>query len=84
MLECDFSSSPNPNRNREVREKPPNRPRFRLLMTAAEAAQSLAISQRKLWAMTNCGDIPCVRIGRSVRYDPADLQFWIEEQKSNH
>ena len=58
------------------------RPRFRLLMTPTEAAQALAISPRKLWAMTNCGDIPCVRIGRSVRYDPADLQFWIEEQKS--
>lgn len=51
-------------------------------MTASEAAQALAISPRKLWTMTNCGEIPCVRIGRSVRYDPADLQVWIEEQKS--
>lgn len=63
-------------------EKTSPRPRLRLLMTASEAAQALAISPRKLWTMTNCGEIPCVRIGRSVRYDPADLQVWIEEQKS--
>ncbi|NQU22272.1 MAG: helix-turn-helix domain-containing protein [Candidatus Nealsonbacteria bacterium] len=46
-----------------------------------QAARALAISSRKLWAMTNAGEIPCVRLGRAVRYDPADLLEWIEEQK---
>ena len=53
----------------------------RFLMTAREAAQALAISPRKLWDLTKHGDIPHVRIGRSVRYAPADLQSWIEAQK---
>jgi excisionase family DNA binding protein len=51
------------------------------LLTANEAAETLRISQRKLWSLTNCGEIPCVRIGRSVRYDLADLQRWIEQRK---
>jgi excisionase family DNA binding protein len=54
-----------------------------LLLTAREAARSLAISERKLWELTKRKLIPCVRIGRAVRYSPLDLQAWIEAQKSN-
>jgi excisionase family DNA binding protein len=53
-----------------------------LLLTPPEAARALAISPRTLWGMTQSGEIPCVRIGRSVRYDPADLRAWISAQKS--
>ena len=53
----------------------------RLLVTAREAADLLAISTRTLWTLTNVGDIPVVRIGRCVRYDVADLQAWIESRK---
>jgi len=53
-----------------------------LLMTAKEAARALAISPRKLWSLTAGGKIRAVRIGRSVRYDPADLSEWIEKQKT--
>lgn len=52
-----------------------------LLMTARDASRSLAISERQLWQRTKDGEIPCVRIGRSVRYSPADLQAWIDAQK---
>ena len=53
-----------------------------LLVRPDEAAKALAISSRKLWTLTNCGEIPCVRIGRSVRYDVADLESWIERSKT--
>lgn len=52
-----------------------------LLMTPQQAAEALAISPRKLWGMTASGEIPHLRIGRSVRYSVADLQVWIEEKK---
>jgi excisionase family DNA binding protein len=52
------------------------------LYKAREAAQILSISERCLWGLTSQGKIPCVRIGRSVRYDPSDLRTWIEAQKS--
>ena len=56
---------------------PPTQP---LLLTPAQAAKALAISPRKLWAMTASGEIPHVRIGRSVRYSLDDLHRWIDEQ----
>jgi excisionase family DNA binding protein len=52
-----------------------------LLLTAPEAAKALAISPRTLWSLTQRGDIPCVRIGRSVRYDLEDLRAWIASRK---
>ena len=43
------------------------------LLKPKEAADSLAISERTLWALTESGDVASVRIGRAVRYYPADL-----------
>lgn len=54
----------------------------RLLWTSQEAAEALTISERSLWLLTHEGKIPCVRLGRSVRYDPRDIQAWIEAQKT--
>jgi excisionase family DNA binding protein len=59
---------------------PPNL--VRLLLTPKEAASALAISERTLWELTKRSVIPCVRIGRAVRYDLVDLQSWIERQKT--
>lgn len=52
----------------------------RLLYNPEEARIALGISPRKLWAMTASGEIPHLRIGRSVRYPVDDLQTWIDEQ----
>ena len=52
------------------------------LLTPKHAAEQLAISPRKLWSLTASGDVPCVRIGRSVRYDAADLAEFVETLKS--
>lgn len=52
------------------------------LLRPREAAAMLALSPRKLWELTNRKLIPCVRIGRAVRYDVRDLVAWIEDQKS--
>ena len=56
----------------------PNAP----LMMLRDAAAVLAISPRKLWQLTKDSMIPCVRIGRSVRYDPRDLAAYVERAKS--
>ena len=53
----------------------------RLLLKSNEAAVALAVSPRTLWTKTKAGEIPVVRIGRSVRYDPRDLQAWVDAQK---
>jgi excisionase family DNA binding protein len=52
-----------------------------LLLTSQQAAEALAICPRNLWSLTKAGEIQCVRIGRLVRYDPVDLQQWINARK---
>lgn len=48
-----------------------------LLVGSPEAAGLLALSPRKLWTLTRCDAVPAHRIGRSVRYAPAELAAWI-------
>ena len=50
----------------------------RLLMDAHDTAKALSISERTLWRLTSKGEIPSVRIGRRVLYDPCALQRWID------
>lgn len=52
-----------------------------LLVNAKTAAKLLSISSRKLWSLTAGRELAAVRIGRLVRYDPADLRAWIERHK---
>ena len=56
----------------------------RKLMKTKEAAAYLAISERTLWTLTQEGQIPAVRIKRSVRYDPHDLFTYVREAKGEH
>ena len=53
-------------------------PIARLLLTPAEAAAALRISPRLLWSKTKIGEIPCVRIGKCVRYDPRSLLRFLD------
>lgn len=50
----------------------------RLLIDAKAAAEQLAIGSRTLWSLTKCNAIPSRRIGRAVRYCPAELRAWID------
>jgi excisionase family DNA binding protein len=54
----------------------------RKLLTAREAAAVLGCCEKTLWTLTQRGDMPAVKIGRAVRYDPADLSRWVESAKS--
>ena len=53
-----------------------------LLVTPREAARMLSVSPRHLWSLTQAGVVPCVKLGRSVRYDIASLQRAIEAAKA--
>ena len=49
-----------------------------LSVQLVQAAAMLGISERKLWELKATGKIPCVRIGRSVRFRIQDLEEFIE------
>lgn len=51
-----------------------------LAISMDEAALALGLSRRKVWEMTNCGQLPHVRIGRAIRYPIAGLSAWLDAQ----
>jgi len=54
-----------------------------LLLTPRQAAQMLAISERKLWSITFAEQpgLPYVKCGRLTRYAMADLQAWVNARR---
>ena len=52
----------------------------RIALRPREAAIALGIGERLLWSKTNSGEIPCVRIGRSVLYPIDLLREWLARQ----
>lgn len=52
------------------------------LLNVREAAEVLSISQRTLHEITvPRGILPCVRIGKSIRYSPSTLEQFIRTQQ---
>lgn len=51
------------------------------LLEAHEVAEILNVPTSWVRSATRAGTLPAVRLGRWVRYDRADLDHWIEEQK---
>lgn len=52
----------------------------RTALSAKEAAESIGISPRKLWELTNRGEIPAIKLGNRTLYPVAALQRWLECQ----
>lgn len=60
----------------------PNHGEERLLLQAKEAAKRLSISTTYLRRLTRERQLPCVKVGRSVRYSIETLQLWIHKMES--
>ena len=52
-----------------------------VLLTASEAAEFLRLRESTLRDYTRRGMVPCVRIGRHVRYVESDLLGWLDGLK---
>jgi excisionase family DNA binding protein len=48
------------------------------LLTVQEVLKHLRIGRTSLHALTCTGELPAVRINRAVRYDPRDVERFIE------
>jgi excisionase family DNA binding protein len=51
------------------------------ILTAREAAQLLRIGRNHLYELAGRGDIPCRRLGRTLRFSRAALIRWMEQQR---
>jgi excisionase family DNA binding protein len=52
-----------------------------LLVDSKEAARLLGLSTRTVWAITDKGQLPVVRIGRLVRYAIDDIRDFARRQR---
>lgn len=78
-----MTAKPTPGPNHPETTPPAAQP---MVLRAPEAAKALGIGTRKLWSLTNAGEIPHFRIGRAVCYRVADLDAWtilqVERQRN--
>lgn len=51
------------------------------LMTVEEAAARLGVSVRFVRRLVAERRIPFVKVGKFVRFDPADLEEWIDDHR---
>ena len=52
----------------------------KLLLRPQEAAELLGVGRSKVYALLAAGEIPSVRVGKSVRVPAAALRRWVEER----
>lgn len=47
------------------------------LLTAQQVADELGYPLHRIYELSRRGDMPCVRFGRTMRFDPAALKAWL-------
>ena len=50
-------------------------------LTLREMQEMLSIGRTKAWQLVASGEVPAVKIGRSVRISRKELEGWLEEQR---
>ena len=53
------------------------------LLTYKEVAKQLDLSARFIAKLVSLDDIPCIKIGKSVRFNPDAIQKWLEKKSSD-
>jgi excisionase family DNA binding protein len=52
------------------------------LWTAEQVAARLSLPVRSIWAMSRRGELPTIRFGRRLRFDPRDVQLFVDRRTS--
>ena len=55
----------------------------RLLLRAEEVQKALGLGRSKVYEMMACGELPTIRIGRSVRVPADGLREWLDHQRGH-
>ena len=51
------------------------------LLTAAEVAEMLSVPRSWVLESARSGALPCIKLGRYVRFDEADVRAWLDSCK---
>ena len=67
-------------KNQPTGDAPEARPMEPLLLRAGEVATLLGLGRSTVFALLAAGELPVVRIGRSVRVPRVALERWVDER----
>lgn len=51
------------------------------LWTPRQAAMAIGVSDRTLWTMQRRGELPVVKVGRLNKFDPKDIEDFINRNR---
>lgn len=54
------------------------------LLTVTQVAERLNVSVFMIYRLADLGDLPTIWIRSRRRFDPDDLEKWIQDQKKTH
>ena len=54
-----------------------------MLLTLRQTAELLGLSERTVWTLQKREGLRSVKIGKSLRFDPADIRAWIDARKQS-
>ena len=54
--------------------------RTQRMISVGKLSDIIGISDKQLYAIADRGEIPHYRIGRSLRFDPAEVALWLRER----
>ena len=52
------------------------------LLTAQEVAREWQVPVSRIYAAARRGELPAIKLGRYTRFDPRDLEAWLERQRN--
>jgi excisionase family DNA binding protein len=57
----------------------PDRP----LLNVCKAARRVSVSEKTIRRLIRGGELPALKVGKSLRIDPAELERWLGERKTS-
>ena len=55
----------------------------KLLLKISEAGEMIGVGRSRMYEMVYTGEIPSIRIGKSIRIPVDALRKWVEERETN-
>lgn len=68
--------------NNDVLQEHHSIPIERLVLRPDEVAIALGISRSKVYELLGSGELPCLRIGKSIRVSTLALRVWINQRET--
>jgi putative molybdopterin biosynthesis protein len=54
---------------------------MRKLLTVRDLQELLKLSRSQIYELARAGDLPCYKIGRSVRFDLDEIEEWLKSKR---